>query len=202
MPSSVGYGARLGCQGSVFQRESLKPPSLQDASAARNRSCANMREHCLCHGLGWDFEGASAGRCWGAWGTHSPLMSPEGCWLGAGQTEAEPGGCPCSGRSSPGLGSPSAGSTAGRRHPLQEPFLLPHVGAYGETRITRCFSCTKAEKAASAFEGALSAGRGAADCQLLCFLIQRQVAGAEAACGVSKILYFTFDILFRSIWIP
>lgn len=119
--------------------------------------------------------------------------------------EPEPGGCPCSGQSSPGLGSPSAGSTAGRRDPLQEPFLLPHLGAYGETRITRCFSCSKAEKAASAFEGAdkaLSAGRGAADCQLLCFLIQCQVAGAEAACGVSKILYFTLDILFRSIWIP
>lgn len=32
--------------------------------------------------------------------------------------------------------------------------------------------------------------------------IQCQAAGAEPARGVCKTLYFTFDILFRSIWIP
>ena len=34
---------------------------------------------CLCRGgLGWDFQGASAGRRWGAWGARHPLLSPTG----------------------------------------------------------------------------------------------------------------------------
>lgn len=74
--------------------------------------------------------------------------------------------------------------------------LVPHSGACHEGEVKNAFS------GSTGAGEALSSGRGAEHGQLLCLLIQSKVAGAEAACGVSKTLYFTFDILFRSIWIP
>lgn len=135
-------------------------------------------------GLGWDF---------------GMLRS-----MGGPASRPVPGGA----GSRLGVGPRAQGAAAASRReerPSQELFLLPPSGAWGETGIGRGFSRARAEKAAPACEGAdeaSSSGRGAVERRLLRLLGQCQVAGAEAACGVSKILYFTFDILFRSIWIP
>jgi len=77
-----------GCWGSAFQRERAKPKSPWDVLAEGNCSRAGTGAWPL---PWWDFQGVPARRRWAAWGAGTP-SSPRAL------------GCPCSGRSCPGLG--------------------------------------------------------------------------------------------------
>lgn len=94
------------------------------------------------------------------------------------------------------MARPLLQESAAERDPLQGLQPLPPSGACGEVGM--------GARPDSAFEGAARLCVLESSCRLPAprLLIQSQVAGAEAACGVSKILYFTFDILFGSIRIP